>query len=108
MAGGLADTSLPLSVAVYFAIGALTASCYALFMTLSRGEFSATRFSLLMAMTNACEAWAGFVGGRFAAQNFGLTLLTLTLVACVAALPLFALWKGHLKGALSDSRTITT
>jgi PAT family beta-lactamase induction signal transducer AmpG len=108
MAGGIADVSLPLSVAVYFAIGALTASCYALFMTLSRGEFSATRFSLLMAMTNACEAWAGFVGGRFAAQNFGLTLLTLTLVACVAALPLFALWKGHLKGALGDSRTITT
>jgi MFS transporter, PAT family, beta-lactamase induction signal transducer AmpG len=107
MTGGLAGVSLPLSMSVYLAIGALTASCYALFMTLSQGEFSATRFSLLMAMTNACEAWAGFVGGRFAAQNFGLTLLALTVVACVAVWPLYALSRGHQKGVLDGSTTIT-
>jgi hypothetical protein len=106
MTGGLAGASMPLSVAVYVAIGGLTASCYALFMTLSRGEFSATRFSLFMAMTNACEAWAGFVGGRYAAQNFGLTLLALTLVACVAILPLLALWKRREKGTSDGSTRI--
>jgi PAT family beta-lactamase induction signal transducer AmpG len=107
MTGGVAGMSLPLSAAVYFAIGALTASCYALFMTLSRGDFSATRFSLLMAMTNACEAWAGFVGGRFAAQNFGVTLLALTLVACIAIWPLFALGKRYGKGSLDESTAVT-
>jgi MFS transporter, PAT family, beta-lactamase induction signal transducer AmpG len=77
----------------YVAIGALTASSYALFMTLSRGAFSATRFSVFMAMTNACEAWAGYAGGRFAASSYGLTLLALSAVACVAAIPLYILAK---------------
>jgi hypothetical protein len=75
----------------YFAIGALTASSYALFMVLSRGEYAATRFSLFMAATNACEAWAGFVGGMFAGFNYGLTLVSLTAVACIAVVPLYVL-----------------
>jgi PAT family beta-lactamase induction signal transducer AmpG len=79
----------------YLAIGALTASSYALFMTLSRGEFAATRFSVFMAMTNACEAWAGFVGGRFAVYSYGTTLLTLAVVACIALVPLYLLRKAR-------------
>jgi hypothetical protein len=39
-------------------------------------------------MTNACEAWAGFVGGRFAAANYGVTLLILCGIACTAFVPL--------------------
>jgi hypothetical protein len=80
-------------VAAYAGIGLLTASSYALFMTLSRGAFAATRFSLFMAMTNACEAWAGFVGGRFAELSYGLTLLSLAGAGCVAAVPLAVLWR---------------
>lgn len=91
LAGGLGGGSLPVAGIAYFATGGLTASSYALFMTMSRGALAATRFSVFMAMTNACEAWAGFVGGRFAAQSYGLTLLTLALVACLAVLPLRAL-----------------
>lgn len=77
----------------YFAIGALTASSYALFMGLSHGDFAATRFSLFMAMTNACEAWSGFVGGSFASASYGLTLMSLTAAACFAAIPLSMLWR---------------
>ncbi len=79
---------LLLFAVAYLFIGVLTASSYALFMTLSRGELAATRFSIFMAMTNACEAWAGFVGGRFAAANYGATLLVLCAVACMALVPL--------------------
>ncbi len=105
MADVLGSVRLPLSGCVYVAIGALTATSYALFMTLSRGEYSATRFSLLMAMTNACEAWAGFVGGRFAGQSYGMTLMALTVVACVAAVPLYLVGRSHGKGVWDGSRT---
>jgi len=88
---GLDGARLAWFAVAYLAIGGLTSSSYALLMSLSRGEFAATRFSLFMAMTNACEAWSGFVGGRFASYSYGLTLLTLALVACIAALPLFVL-----------------
>ena len=49
---------------IYVAIGFFTTASYALFMRLARGELAATRFAVFMAMTNACEAWAGFAGGR--------------------------------------------
>jgi MFS family permease len=95
LAPDLARSHLASFVIAYVAIGTLTASSYALFMTLSRGEFAATRFSLFMAMTNACEAWSGFVGGRFAELSYGLTLMSLTAAACVAALPLYMLWRAR-------------
>lgn len=75
----------------YIAIGLLTASSYALFMTLSRGRYAATRISLFMAMTNACEAWAAYAGGRLAVQSYGYSVLVLAAIACLALLPLFAL-----------------
>jgi len=76
---------------VYLAIGVLTASSYALLMGLARGPYAATEFSLFMAMTNACEAWAGFVGGRIAAVDYSLAVLALSVAACVALVPLFIL-----------------
>jgi hypothetical protein len=108
LGGGLFDAPLPVFGLTYFAIGALTASSYALFMSLSRGEFAATRFSVFMAMTNACEAWAGFVGGRFAVHGYGLTLLSLTAVSCAAALPLFLVSKGPSRKEGNEPRTSTT
>jgi hypothetical protein len=66
-------------------------------MQLARGEYAATRFSVFMAMTNACEAWAGFVGGRFGGSHYGFTLLALSGVASLAALPLYVLAKDKKK-----------
>ncbi len=86
--GPVLHAQIALFGVTYLAIGLLTASSYALFMTLSRGEFAATRFSVFMALTNACEAGAGFVGGRFGAANYGITLLALTAVGCLATVPL--------------------
>jgi hypothetical protein len=77
----------------YAGIGMLTASSYALFMALSRGAFATTRISLFMAMTNACEAWAAFAGGRLSVQGYGISLLILTAAACLAILPLLVLWR---------------
>jgi hypothetical protein len=102
-APGLYASPVPLFALVYWGIGALTASSYALFMTLSRGEFAATRFSVFMAMTNACEAWAGFVGGRFAVHGYGLTLLSLTAVSCMAALPLAMVSKSFYRRELNET-----
>jgi len=57
-------------VLVYLGIGWFTASSYALFMDLTDVRLGATQFSTFMAATNACEAWAVWVGGRGVA-NFG-------------------------------------
>jgi len=81
---------LPALATVYIAIGFLTAASYALFMQLARGPFSATRFSLFMAMTNGCEAWAGFAGGRMK-EPLGYAGAFLVLVV-VSLLSLPLLW----------------
>jgi MFS family permease len=107
LSGEAAAAQLPLAGLAYLGTGALTASSYALFMGLARGSFAATRFSLFMAMTNACEAWAGFVGGRFAEYSYGLTLLVLAGIACLAVLPL-RLLQSELKGGIDEPRTSTT
>jgi hypothetical protein len=93
LGGGANSSNLGWFAAVYFAIGTLTASSYALFMSLSRGDFAATRFSLFMAMTNACEAWSGFAGGAFADSSYGLSLLSLTAIGGLAGFPLYWLWR---------------
>jgi hypothetical protein len=90
-------------VVAYVAIGALTASSYALLMSLSRGEFAATRFSFFMAMTNACEAWAGFVGGRLAVESgYGYAVIVLTGASGVVLLPLLFLWRTGLGRGTDD------
>ena len=70
---------------VYAAAGALTAASYALFMRLARGRYAATRFSALMAGTNACEAWAAFAGGRLQVTlGYGPALAILAAASLVA------------------------
>lgn len=48
----------------YLAIGALTASSYALFMDLSDPSIGATQFSAYMGATNLCETWATYAVGK--------------------------------------------
>jgi len=98
----LDDAPIVSFTVAYLAIGMLTSSSYALLMGLSRGEFAATRFSLFMAMTNACEAWSGFIGGRFASQSYGFTLLILAGAACIAILPLLVLSRKRVKGNFDE------
>jgi MFS family permease len=89
--GPAADALLVAISVIYVAIGFFTAASYALFMRLAGGELAATRFAVFMAMTNGCEAWAGFAGGRLQGEiGYGLTLLLLIGISLVA-LPL--LWR---------------
>jgi len=86
---------------IYVAIGFFTAASYALFMRLARAEFAATRFAVFMAMTNGCEAWAGFAGGRLQGKiGYGVTLLLLVGISLVA-LPL--LWRLSVNGGKSSA-----
>jgi len=73
---------------VYLAAGFLVSASYALFMQVARGRWRATRFSLLMAATNGCEAGAGFAAGRLVpALGYGGALAALAAVSLVS-LPL--------------------
>ena len=47
--------------------GFLISASYACFMAVARGRWAATRFSLLMALTNGCETGSALAGGRIAA-----------------------------------------
>lgn len=82
---------------IWVAIGFFTAGSYALFMQLSQGALSATRFAVFMAMTNACEAWAGFAGGRMTAP-LGYPGALLTLVAASLAGLAAWWWLNRLRG----------
>jgi PAT family beta-lactamase induction signal transducer AmpG len=76
---------------VYAAAGLLTASSYALFMHVSRGPSSASRFSALMAMTNGCEAWSAFAAGRLVAASGYPAAFGAMAVASLVSLPLLRL-----------------
>lgn len=88
--GGIAlqpYTWLGVLATIYFASGLLICASYTLLMRMARGEYAATRFSLFMSVTNGCEAWAAFVGGRLAG-TLGYSAAMLILVAASAlALP---------------------
>lgn len=56
---------------VYLFIGFFTSSSYAFYMSHSKGEMEATKFTFLMAITNLCEASAALITGRIAASYFG-------------------------------------
>jgi PAT family beta-lactamase induction signal transducer AmpG len=87
---------------VYAAVGVLTAASYALFMRLARGRYAATRFSALMAGTNACEAWAAFAGGRLqAALGYGAAL---PMLAAASLLALPALLLVSPRGSADDEQ----
>ncbi len=93
-ATALADLSSLPSVAVtlyattYCAIGAFTASSYALFMNHANGPLAATVFSTFMGPTNACEAWSSKVAGALQVRSsYGTTMLLLAALSLLA-LPL--------------------
>ena len=62
-----AQQAMALLAAIYLGAGFLISASYAVFMRAARGKWGATRFSLLMAMTNACESGSAFAVGRLAA-----------------------------------------
>jgi MFS transporter, PAT family, beta-lactamase induction signal transducer AmpG len=81
---------LGFAAAIYVSIGFFTTASYALFMRIARGGLSATRFSIFMAMTNACEAWAAFAGGRLeGVLGYGGALLILVGLSLLS-LPMLA------------------
>lgn len=53
---------------VYLGAGFLISASYACFMAVARGRWAATRFSLLMALTNGCESGSALAGGRLSAS----------------------------------------
>jgi len=70
----------------YLFVGMFTAVSYSLFMQLSAPSImAATHFSVLMALTNACEVWSGFVGGRLAgALGYGDALRVMAALSLLA------------------------
>jgi PAT family beta-lactamase induction signal transducer AmpG len=86
LAWSLADNPLPVGqwthVAflgiVYLGAGFLISASYACFMAVARGRWAATRFSLLMALTNGCETGSALAGGRLAASlGYGAAIVAL-------------------------------
>lgn len=73
--------------AVYLTLGGFTASSYALLMNLTDPALGGLQFSLFMAGTNLCEAWAGFSGGRIASEWGYPSAFALTALASLAAWP---------------------
>ncbi len=95
LAWSLADSPLPvgrwthvaLMGTVYLGAGFLISASYACFMAVARGRWAATRFSLLMALTNGCETGSALAGGRLAASlGYGAA------IAMLAGLSLFSLF----------------
>jgi predicted MFS family arabinose efflux permease len=72
---------------LYLGAGFLICASYTLLMSLSRGRYAATRFSLFMSATNGCEAWAAFVGGRLSAPLGQSGAMVALVVASLLALP---------------------
>ncbi len=74
---------------LYMAIGAFTASTYAMFMDLTDPRLGATQFSALMGATNLCESWSALAIGRlvalwgYAAAIFFLAIPTAASTALV-------------------------
>ncbi|HSQ68778.1 MAG TPA: MFS transporter [Steroidobacteraceae bacterium] len=71
-------THLALFGAVYLGAGFLISASYACFMNIVKGHWAATRFSLLMALTNACESASALIAGRLVAPlGYGGALIAL-------------------------------
>ncbi|MBK8178822.1 MAG: MFS transporter [Planctomycetes bacterium] len=77
--------------AIYFAIGAFTASSYSLFMALTDPALGATQFSAFMGATNLCESWSARVGGTLSAHHGYATAFAAPAVIGLLALPLLSL-----------------
>ncbi len=88
-----ATMRMALLSAMYFFVGAFTASSYSVFMDLTDPRLGATQFSAFMAGTNACESWSVWAAGRLtAAQGYPAAFVVMSLVS-LTALPLLALMR---------------
>ena len=82
--------TLALLTTIYFLIGLLTTTSYALFMDLTDRRLGATQLSAAMSATNLCESWSGFTSGRVAAAlGYGPAFAWMAM-ASLLSLPL--LW----------------
>jgi len=82
----------------YGLVGMFTAVSYSLFMQISaRSTMAATQFSVLMALTNACEVWAGYTGGQIAGRGDYGTAFAVMAGLSLLALPALALLGPKLK-----------
>ena len=73
--------------ALYVAIGAFTASTYALFMDLTDPQLGATQFSAYMGATNLCEVWAAYLVGRLIGHlGYPPAFLIMAAVSLLASL----------------------
>jgi len=71
---------------LYFAIGLFTAASYALFMDLACPVAGGTQFTLFMAATNGCEAWAAWCGGRWAeSSGYGVAFAAMAGISLAGA-----------------------
>jgi MFS family permease len=77
-ADGIRIMTFVLMSVFYVAVGAFTASTYAMFMDLTDPRLGGTQFSAFMGATNLCESWAAFtVGGLIAAHGYAAALATM-------------------------------
>jgi MFS family permease len=63
---GLRQWLIPALGLVSLGIGVFTAGSYSLFMDITDRRVGATQFSAFMGVTNFCESWSGFAGGKIA------------------------------------------
>ena len=77
---------------VYFGIGLMTASSYALFMDLSDVRLGATEFSAFMGATNLCESMSSFAVGRIhGSSGYPIAFVAMAAVSLLSLAPLRAL-----------------
>jgi MFS family permease len=109
LAWALADNALPVGQwthvallgTVYLGAGFLISASYACFMAVARGRWAATRFSLLMALTNGCETGSALAGGRLAASlGYGAAI---AMLAGLSLLSLFFLKKLDVSGVRANA-----
>jgi len=99
----LARLAAPLLGLVYLLAGFLISASYACFMAVATGRWAATRFSLLMALTNACESASALAGGRIAAHSGYAVALPALAAVSLLSLPFIRRLTGH--GARSNGST---
>lgn len=76
---------LSLLAMMYFLIGALTTSSYALFMDFTDPRLGATQLSAAMSATNLCESWSAFAVGRLTMMfGFGPAFSWMAMVSLLA------------------------
>ena len=89
--------------AIYFGIGAFTASSYGLFMALTDPALGATQFSAFMGATNLCESWSARVGGALASQHGYPAAFAAPALVGLLALPLLCLLRVRSSDVERDS-----